>query len=58
MAEPIEKTDEAFKALLQDTELLRKLVQQGVDSGPPQELDFVEFIREARARHAKGTSGQ
>lgn len=58
MAEPIEKTDEAFDALLKDTELLRQLVQQGIDSGPPQELKFDEFLREARARHAKGMSGQ
>lgn len=58
MAEPMEKADDAYEALLKDTELLRKLMQQGIDSGQPQKLDFDEFLREARARHEKGMRGQ
>ena len=50
MGEPQEKMPKSLELLLQDTELLRKLVQQGIDSGAPRELSFDEIRSNARAK--------
>ena len=50
MGEPQEKMPKSLELLLQDTKLLRKLVQQGIDSGTPREFTFDEIRSKARAK--------